>query len=118
MGRQSAASVTGPCVDDVYIPAGAAVPWPVYCVALQSECFDCGAAEIMVSLLGGLSVGIICHHVRGQDLVVNALLSSSQDSVTLLKEVHVSQVSVDYLKQLPGLNSLVVWSSESLLELQ
>ena len=36
MGRQSAASATGPCVDDVYIPAGAAVPWPVYCVALQT----------------------------------------------------------------------------------
>lgn len=95
MGRQSAASVTGPCVDNVYIPAGAAVPWLVCCVALQSECFDCGAAVIMVSLLGGHSVGTICHHVTGQDLV-NALLSSSQDSVTLLKEVHVFQVSVDY----------------------
>lgn len=117
MGRQSAASATGPCVDDVYIPAGAAVPWPVCCVALQSECFDCGAAEIMVSPGWAL-----CRHrlpsCYRQDLVVNALLSSSQDSVTLLKEVHVSQVSVDYLKQLPGLNSLEVWSSESFLELQ
>ena len=36
MGRQSAASATGPCVDDVYIPAGAAVLWPVCWVALQT----------------------------------------------------------------------------------
>ena len=36
MGRLSAASESGPCVGSVYTPAGAAVLWPVCCVALQT----------------------------------------------------------------------------------
>lgn len=89
--------------------------WPCRVSALT-----CGAAEITVPLPGC----VLCRHHSpsgyrtGQDLAVHALPGSSQDSVILLKESHASQVSVACLKQLPGLTSLVVWSSESLLELQ
>lgn len=100
MGRRSAASASGPCVDSVYIPAGAAVPWPVYCVALQSEYFD---------LWGCRHHGpsLPCEEGTGAQWIVSRLSDPFEKSLCF-------PGVCGYLKQ----NSLVVRSSETLLGLQ
>ena len=55
---------SGPCVGSVYTPAGAAVLWPVCCVALQSECFDLITVPLRQGTGAGWVTRILLEEVR------------------------------------------------------